>query len=252
MLRRHVKRFCQGNAGVVQDTTPLPKKHRIKLACDLCHEKKLKCTGTFPCRTCEQQGRLCTAARVANADKNDSNQAPPSAGASSDINSGAIFSKLQASAEVPEIGSSSLNGRLNFQDINGGGDDSFGNHDTSTRNIHQHMISHPVLDSSVHDSTTGGFTHVDGLAAVPVYSQAHSSISASFEPLFQAMDVMIQQEDAVHLTPQMEQSTMTTGTTPSRPPINCDFMSLWDEGSYDDLWQSPSNVRMSIFHWNRT
>jgi hypothetical protein len=35
---------------------------------------------------------------------------------------------------------------------------------------------------------------------------------------------------------------MTTGTTSSRPPINYDFMNLWDEGPYDDLWKSLSRV----------
>lgn len=251
MLRRHVKRFCSGKAGVIQDTTPPPKKHRIKVACDLCHEKKLKCTGTFPCRTCEQQGRLCTAARVANADRNGSTHAPPLAGASSDISSVATFPDLQASAGVTEPSSGSGNGRVHFQDMNGEGDDSFGYRNASTQNLPQQLIGHSVVNGSMHSSATGVFsdendTSLNGHTAAPLYSLPHPSISASFEPLFRAMDVMIQQEDATQLTPGMEQSTMTTGATPSRAPINYDFMSLWDEGSYDDLWQSPSHVGIKI------
>jgi hypothetical protein len=99
----------------------------------------------------------------------------------------------------------------------------------------------------MHVSATGGFagendTSFNGPTAAPVYSQPHPSIPASFEPLFQAMDVMIQQEDATQLTSGMEPSTMTTGTTSNRPPINYDLMSLWCEGSYDGPWQSPSHV----------
>lgn len=252
VLRRHVKRFCQGTARVIQDTTPPPRKHRIKVACDLCHEKKLKCTGTFPCRTCEQQGRLCTAARVANSNRNGTTQVPPSAGVSSDISSGAVFPEVQASTGVTETRPGSLNARVHFQGMHRDGGDTFIYGGTGTRDMTQHMMAHPALDGSVHDSSAGVFgngnvTSLDATTPLAMYSQGHPSISASFEPLFQAMDVMIQQEDATQFTHQIEQSTLTTDTTPSRPPINYDFMSLWDEGSYDDLWQSPSHVSSNIF-----
>jgi len=234
-----------------QDTIPPPKKHRIKVACDLCHEKKLKCTGIFPCRTCEQQGRLCTAARVANADRNNSSPAPVSAAPSSDINSVVTFLDFRASAEGTGARSGSLNARVHFRGINGEGDDLFGHRDAGARDIPLHMIADSSLDGSLHDSATEVFIDGNGSclnahAPGPLYSQAHPSISASFEPLIQAMDVMIQQEDAAPLTSQIEQSAMTTGTTPSRTPINDDFMSLWDEGSYDGFWQSPNHVGREI------
>jgi hypothetical protein len=172
-------------------------------------------------------------------------------GVSSDIGTVVTFPDPQASAGLAEPSSGSGNGRVHFQDMNGEGDDSFGYHDTGTRNLPQRMTGHSALNGSMHTSATGVFgdgndTSLNGHSAAPLYSRPHSSISASFEPLFLAMDVMIQQEDAMQLTPGMQQSTMMTGTTPSRVPINYDFMSLWDEGSYDDLLQSPSYVSVKI------
>jgi len=155
ILRRHVKRFCQGQIGAIQDNVPSQKEHRIKVACDLGHEKKLKCTGTVPCRTCEQQGRLCTATRVTNTDRNGSTRLP-SAGRFSDIGSTTSFPELHSSPAGTEDGSVSLTGKVHFQDVRRIGDGSFEYRDTGSRNLPQYMLGRSALGGSMHVSATGG------------------------------------------------------------------------------------------------
>ena len=41
------------------DTAGDPQ-HRARVACDFCHEKKLKCYGSIPCSGCEKANRECT------------------------------------------------------------------------------------------------------------------------------------------------------------------------------------------------
>jgi hypothetical protein len=92
------------------------------------------------------------------------------------------------------------------------GDDSFEYRDTGSRNLPQHILGHSALGGSMHVSATGGLgcendVSFNGPTEALVYSQPHPSISASFEPLFQVMDAIIQQEDATQLTSGMKLST---------------------------------------------
>lgn len=57
---RHATKFCSRNshdhagraAGDVSSS-------RVKVACDACRAKKLKCTGTLPCSACAKGSRQC-------------------------------------------------------------------------------------------------------------------------------------------------------------------------------------------------
>jgi hypothetical protein len=132
-----------------------------------------------------------------------------------------------------EIRGRSLNSRVHFHGVNGDENDSVFSYDTASRIVPHHMNVHSSLNGSIPGDISSGFLN-DGAESnlhslLPLPPQPHTLTSSSFEPLLQAMDVMLQQEDAMQLAPQIEDSTVTASAIPGGTAINYDFMSLWDE-----------------------
>jgi hypothetical protein len=59
-LRRHTDRHCEKRTPPPIESDQKNSRARVKLACDSCHDKKLKCNGDSPCQTCAQKSIPCT------------------------------------------------------------------------------------------------------------------------------------------------------------------------------------------------
>lgn len=65
VLRRHMANSCVNRKGISQIEEGVQgwQRARTRLACDQCHNKKLKCNGKSPCQKCASRTASCTYGR---------------------------------------------------------------------------------------------------------------------------------------------------------------------------------------------